>query len=159
MYRNMSWVAKSRTYAEHVHVGQTNEHQLWECVWHVHIKYQMLPRGSDLVMIIGSKLQNKCAEFKNRPSPASSEDVMTLLHTPRAQCDIHTNQIQSLPRTHLRCLTFPFQNFHFLFCDLSRFLERRLMVMRRTWRSGWKELSHYKSICSWESYFLMLLNC
>lgn len=33
---------------------RTNEHQLWESVWHVHIKCQMLARGSDLVMIIGS---------------------------------------------------------------------------------------------------------
>ena len=75
---------------------RTNEYQLWKCVWHVHIKYQMLPRGSDLIMIIGSKLQNKCAEFKKRPSPASSVNVMTLLHTPQAQCDIHTNHTHSV---------------------------------------------------------------
>lgn len=62
------------------------------CVWTVHIKYQMLPWGRDLIMIIGSKLQNKCSKFKQRPSPASSEDLMTLQHTPQAQCDIHTQQ-------------------------------------------------------------------
>lgn len=43
-------------------------------------------------MIIGSKLQNKCSKFKKRPSPASSVDVMTLQHTPQAQCDIHGQQ-------------------------------------------------------------------
>lgn len=70
------------------------------CVWHVHIKCQMLARGGDLIMIIGSKLQNKCERVqketlpcflcKRNDSPAHSQ----------AQCDIHANQTALMPCPH-----------------------------------------------------------
>lgn len=105
--------------------SRANEYQLWKSVWHAHIKYQMLPRGSDLIMIIGSKLQNKCAEFKKRPSPASSVNVMTLLHTPQAHCDIHTNQTQSAMKMLSYAVLLSFSHFFaFLICIISRSFRR-----------------------------------
>lgn len=41
------------------------------CVWHVHIKSQMFARGSNLITIIGSKLQNKCERVQKGSLPCS----------------------------------------------------------------------------------------
>ncbi len=75
-------------------------------------------------MIIGSKLQNKCTEFKKTPSSASSVDVMTLLHTPQAQCDIHTNQTQALaPSRSISAIHL----FAYLICIISRFFKKAFL--------------------------------
>lgn len=148
---------------------RTSEHQLAKCVRHVHIKYQMLPRGSDLVMIIGSKLQNKCTEFKNRTFPASLVDVMTLLHTPQAQCDIHTNQTQSATKTLTpSCFLFPISAIHplaFLFFAIPRFLKGLLSFVQESGLCPHVEEiinknmdTRIKYVCT-KIYFQTLANC